>query len=406
MTQALVVMNTTIRQDHEGRYCVNDLHRAAGNDKKHQPSNWTNLIGTHALIQSYERDRRSQNLPDVEAIVSRQGLGTFVVKELAYDYARWVSSDFYLRLIQSYDRLQTEKNQAAAGFQALPNFNDPVQAARAWADEVEKVGALARLAAAQQQHIEEVSPAVEFHAAVAKSEDSLSIGEFAKIMRTGETRLFELLRVNGVLITGGQRHNLPYQYHLDIGRFRVVERAFTDRNGRTHLNAQTRVTPKGQLWIQQRFFPMRKHFLEEAAAQVQYNLDLERANTPGNEVVPVHPSVNTKIEPEDIEAAVQSLARAHRARSYMLIDPTAVPDARNLAKAAIEKVRQTLESADVASQHRRQPQIAGKITDQPMRATPAQLEQEIMEVPFTEEHFAEAGRTYSNASAFTAKPTR
>jgi len=34
----LTISNTTIRQDAEGRYCLNDLHKAAGECNKHRPS--------------------------------------------------------------------------------------------------------------------------------------------------------------------------------------------------------------------------------------------------------------------------------------------------------------------------------------------------------------------------------
>lgn len=30
----------TIRQDSEGRFCLNDLHKAAGGKSRHQPSKW------------------------------------------------------------------------------------------------------------------------------------------------------------------------------------------------------------------------------------------------------------------------------------------------------------------------------------------------------------------------------
>ena len=36
--QPLVIGEFTIRQDDEGRYCLNDLHKASGYDKKHQPA--------------------------------------------------------------------------------------------------------------------------------------------------------------------------------------------------------------------------------------------------------------------------------------------------------------------------------------------------------------------------------
>lgn len=35
-SQALTIANTTIRQDAEGRYCLNDLHKAAGGEAKHK----------------------------------------------------------------------------------------------------------------------------------------------------------------------------------------------------------------------------------------------------------------------------------------------------------------------------------------------------------------------------------
>ena len=39
-----------IRQDSEGRFCLNYLHRAAGGEKRHQPSNWLQNDQTKALI--------------------------------------------------------------------------------------------------------------------------------------------------------------------------------------------------------------------------------------------------------------------------------------------------------------------------------------------------------------------
>src|SRR5690606_3120417 len=93
--------------------------------------------------------------------------------------------------------------------------------------------------------------------------DSVTIGQFAKLMGTGEMRFFELLRRERILIAGGARHNLPYQQHLDTGRFRVNESTYTDLNGRVHLRFQTRITPKGQLWLQRRFFPSMTNAMSE-----------------------------------------------------------------------------------------------------------------------------------------------
>lgn len=47
---ALTVANTAVRQDEYGRYCLNDLHRAAGGHRRDGPALWLENQGTQALI--------------------------------------------------------------------------------------------------------------------------------------------------------------------------------------------------------------------------------------------------------------------------------------------------------------------------------------------------------------------
>ena len=46
----LTVLSTTIRQDKEGRYCLNDCHRASGGDAGKRPGEWMRNAQTQALI--------------------------------------------------------------------------------------------------------------------------------------------------------------------------------------------------------------------------------------------------------------------------------------------------------------------------------------------------------------------
>ena len=45
----LSVAGVTIKQDAEGRFCLNDLHKAAGGEKRHQPSDFLALLQTIEL---------------------------------------------------------------------------------------------------------------------------------------------------------------------------------------------------------------------------------------------------------------------------------------------------------------------------------------------------------------------
>jgi hypothetical protein len=93
----LVISNTSIRQDSDNRYCLNDLHEAAGGNKKHRPSYFLANQQTKELIKEI-------SIAGIPAIYTKQRLGTFVVRELVYAYAMWISAAFNLKVIRAYDK--------------------------------------------------------------------------------------------------------------------------------------------------------------------------------------------------------------------------------------------------------------------------------------------------------------
>lgn len=87
-----------------GRFSLNDFHRAAGGEAKHQPSNWLRLESTQALIAEISN---SSELRNIDPVVYRQRVGTFACKELVYAYAMWISAAFQLKVIRAFDALAT-----------------------------------------------------------------------------------------------------------------------------------------------------------------------------------------------------------------------------------------------------------------------------------------------------------
>lgn len=59
--QELIIANTKIRQDDEGRYCLNDCHRASGMGNSKKPSEWLRNNQTQELIETLETAENSQS---------------------------------------------------------------------------------------------------------------------------------------------------------------------------------------------------------------------------------------------------------------------------------------------------------------------------------------------------------
>lgn len=100
MTTQLIIADIAVMQDAEGRYCLNDLHKAAGESSNHQPAKFFQTQHAQGLISE---------IGDFAKVSTRGRTGgTFVVKELVYAYAMWISPAFNLKVIRAYDRLASQ----------------------------------------------------------------------------------------------------------------------------------------------------------------------------------------------------------------------------------------------------------------------------------------------------------
>lgn len=117
-TNSIVISDIKIHMDAEGRYSLNDLHKASGEEQRHRPKYWLDLNQTTELIEEilkggitpFKNDGVSNpGIPVFTPVVSKKGRygGTYVCKELVYSYAMWISASFALKVIRAYDALVT-----------------------------------------------------------------------------------------------------------------------------------------------------------------------------------------------------------------------------------------------------------------------------------------------------------
>ena len=96
--QDLTIGDTKIRRDAQGRYCLNDVHRASGAAQKHRPGYFLGNDQTRELVVEIE----TAGIPAFSTKEGRGG-GTYACRELVIAYAAWISPKFHLHVLRTYD---------------------------------------------------------------------------------------------------------------------------------------------------------------------------------------------------------------------------------------------------------------------------------------------------------------
>lgn len=105
----------SVRQDCDGRFSLNDLHRMSGTDKGKAPGEWAKLDGTKALVEVLQDQHDSNRVltPIWKVMVSRRGNmgGTWAVMSLALAYASYLSPEFRAACLKVVEeRIEEEQN--------------------------------------------------------------------------------------------------------------------------------------------------------------------------------------------------------------------------------------------------------------------------------------------------------
>lgn len=109
--------------------------------------------------------------------------------------------------------------------------------------------------AEQTKLLEAFKPKAIFADAVAASNNTILIGDLAKLLKqnghvTGQKRLFEYLRDNGYLIKRkGSDYNSPTQLAMEMKLFEIKESTVVLPDGSVKTNKTTKVTGKGQIYF-------------------------------------------------------------------------------------------------------------------------------------------------------------
>ena len=190
---------------------------------------------------SYVNEQNGQEYPMY--LMNRDGFSLLVMGFTGKEAMQWK-----IKYIQAFNEMEAELNRMNNN---LPDFTNPVEAARAWADVME-----AHQKAVAQ--IEADKPKVLFANSIEISDTSIAIGDMSKLLKQkgvdiGRNRLFQWMRENGYLIKQKcDEYNMPTQYAMDHGWFEIKESTYTNGYG-TVITKTPKVTGKGQMYFINKF---------------------------------------------------------------------------------------------------------------------------------------------------------
>lgn len=236
MNQLIKIDNTEIRQDGQGRYCLNDLHRASGGNPIHAPSQFLRLKGTKefvAILDKHNADLHSA----LEINNGGINQGCYACEKLVYKYAAWINPEFEVKVYEIFDKVlkgefQPIKTQIP---QTLP------EALRLAADLAEQNQTLAL----ENKELKPKAAFVDHYVDVGTSK---SLRETAKILKMPEKAMIERLIEDRLLFRQSGKL-LPFASEKAKPLFTV--KTGTAEHG--HNYTQTRVTAEGMRFIAEQY---------------------------------------------------------------------------------------------------------------------------------------------------------
>jgi anti-repressor protein len=138
---------------------------------------------------------------------------------------------------------------------SLPNFANPVEAARAWADATEAKQLAEEKTKQLEAKIKQDEDKVEFASTVQASDTCIDMGDVAKILNIdgfGRNKIFDILRKNNIM----NKKNIPYAEYVKRGYFKMSEYPLENPKcpGEYWAIKKVQVTQKGLDYIRKLFY--------------------------------------------------------------------------------------------------------------------------------------------------------
>ncbi len=216
--------------------CLTDMWKANGSDDSQRPARWREQAATIQFIEFIEETVIAKNDNECfRTVTGGPNQGTFAHWQIALAYAKYLSPAFHAWC-------NTVVRDHMAGRPAGPMVPTTLAGALRLAAELEDQ----RVALVTK--VEELAPKAETLDRLANAEGLYGIVDLAKMLSTGQNRMFEWLREKRIL----KQDNTPYQEFAEE-HFRLKSRGYTTRDGKWHLTTRTFVTAKGVAYVAKRF---------------------------------------------------------------------------------------------------------------------------------------------------------
>lgn len=192
-------------------------------------------VNAHNFVEVEYTDKKGEKRPCYE--LTKKGC---LILASGYD------AKLREKIIDRWEEL--EKDKQNGNFQTPSTYIEALEALIASEKEKERLRIESEN---QQRQISVLQPKAFFADCIMQSEDCISIGEMANILKQnglfgkGQNSFFEWLRWRGYLLNRGSRYNLPSQRSMRLGIMRIAEQ----QRGSVFINRKAVITPYGQRYF-------------------------------------------------------------------------------------------------------------------------------------------------------------